>query len=337
MMQRPTHRLQVRRLVFSLCGLRVAFEFEDPRTAERVAQLILAVFAGELEDDAQGSAELRIRIGRCAATDRPDERLAEVSRSSDLVVWQTRRGYSLECGGSVLDLDLEAACATGMIAEGLWAHSLSVQREFFLLAFLMLLRRFGRFGLHANCLFHDGRGFLLVGPSGAGKTTLSIALLRQGWRLVADDTLVLRRTGAAVDALALRGGLSCTPQTAAIFPELASAVEEGPALAGGKRLADVDELFPGVTVRQCRPSVILFARISRRSATELQPIDAADAMVSLLEQSPGVLSGRSMAEQHLTVLRQLVSQARRLRCELGSDVLDAPDAAPRALMALGRS
>ncbi|NNE69610.1 MAG: hypothetical protein HKN29_04510, partial [Rhodothermales bacterium] len=49
------------------------------------------------------------------------------------------------------------------------------------------LRRQGFLVLHANAVEKDGRALLLMGASGAGKTTLTRALLGHGFRLVTDD------------------------------------------------------------------------------------------------------------------------------------------------------
>ena len=45
--------------------------------------------------------------------------------------------------------------------------------------------------LHATAVALDGRCVLLLGPSGAGKSDLALRLLDRGWRLVADDYVVL--------------------------------------------------------------------------------------------------------------------------------------------------
>lgn len=42
------------------------------------------------------------------------------------------------------------------------------------------------------------RGLLIVGPSGAGKSTSTLTLIERGWRLVADDRVVLWRSGEQV-------------------------------------------------------------------------------------------------------------------------------------------
>ena len=46
---------------------------------------------------------------------------------------------------------------------------------------------------HGGCAAYRGMGVLLLGPPGAGKSDLLLRLLdREGWKLVADDQLLLR-------------------------------------------------------------------------------------------------------------------------------------------------
>lgn len=41
--------------------------------------------------------------------------------------------------------------------------------------------------LHASCVDVDGRGLLILGPSGSGKSSLAIRLIALGAKLVSDD------------------------------------------------------------------------------------------------------------------------------------------------------
>ena len=47
--------------------------------------------------------------------------------------------------------------------------------------------------LHAAALEKSGRAFVFAGPSGAGKTTLTLALLARGWRLVTEEMVLIDR------------------------------------------------------------------------------------------------------------------------------------------------
>ena len=68
--------------------------------------------------------------------------------------------------------------------------------------------------IHATAVALAGRAVLLLGPSGAGKSDLALRLIDRGWRLVADDRVVLRAEagvlwasapGVLADMLEVRG------------------------------------------------------------------------------------------------------------------------------------
>jgi hypothetical protein len=50
----------------------------------------------------------------------------------------------------------------------------------------------GHLALHASAVCIDGRAVALLGPKGAGKSTLALSLVRRGARLITDDTLIVR-------------------------------------------------------------------------------------------------------------------------------------------------
>lgn len=47
--------------------------------------------------------------------------------------------------------------------------------------------------IHASCVARNGRGVLLCGPSGAGKTCLAYACAQQGWTFITDEACSLLR------------------------------------------------------------------------------------------------------------------------------------------------
>ena len=56
--------------------------------------------------------------------------------------------------------------------------------------------------LHATCVSIGGRGVLLRGPSGGGKSDLALRLIDRGARLVADDQVALRAAEGVLRASA---------------------------------------------------------------------------------------------------------------------------------------
>jgi hypothetical protein len=50
-----------------------------------------------------------------------------------------------------------------------------------------------RFVLHAGAVLGAGRAYALLGRTGTGKSTLAVAALEHGWRVLGDDMVVIRR------------------------------------------------------------------------------------------------------------------------------------------------
>ncbi|HEX2525590.1 MAG TPA: HPr kinase/phosphatase C-terminal domain-containing protein [Geminicoccus sp.] len=90
--------------------------------------------------------------------------------------------------------------------------------------------------LHGSCVRLHGRGVLILGPSGSGKSALCIDLLGRGGWLVADDAVDLTRHGAKLLArcpepirgqIELRGlGLARVPVAACVQVHLVARLDE---------------------------------------------------------------------------------------------------------------
>jgi len=94
----------------------------------------------------------------------------------------------------------------------------------FTIALVELLKRRGRYSLHAACAAVDGHGIVLAGASEAGKSTLAIALALAGMQFVSDDTVFLSSAAGGVEVLGFPDEVDMTPRTVAMFPALAPAV-----------------------------------------------------------------------------------------------------------------
>jgi len=56
--------------------------------------------------------------------------------------------------------------------------------------------------VHASTVASDGRAVLIAGPSGSGKSDLTLRLLDRGFTLVSDDQTIVRREGGRLIASA---------------------------------------------------------------------------------------------------------------------------------------
>ncbi len=64
--------------------------------------------------------------------------------------------------------------------------------------------------VHASCVAIDGRAVLITGPSGSGKSDLTLRLLDRGFALVSDDQTLVKKTATRLTASApptIRGKL----------------------------------------------------------------------------------------------------------------------------------
>jgi serine kinase of HPr protein (carbohydrate metabolism regulator) len=55
---------------------------------------------------------------------------------------------------------------------------------------------------HGNTVAKDGRAVIITGPSGSGKSDLTLRLLDRGFTLISDDRTVLKRDGDRIIASA---------------------------------------------------------------------------------------------------------------------------------------
>lgn len=233
-----------------------------------------------------------------------------------------------------VELDVHHNRAKLFLREGFWQSSIGEAREALLACFLGLFRSFGVYGLHANAVDARDAGALLVGKSGSGKTTLAAALVESGWRFVSDDAIALRSDGPSVEALALRRSCSMTEATALrFFPDQWLHASPAGAVSRDKRLFDFHARWPHSFRPRCAPSLLLFPEVVDRARTALEPLDSAEALRGLIEESPGILWGGEASSRQMETLSALARNCRSYRVLSGADVLDHPAAVARLIEA----
>lgn len=252
-------------------------------------------------------------------------------QSQQFSIWKTQNGYYLQCGTSILDVDLIQRRVTGVINQGFWSYPLATQRDFFMSSFLLLFRLCQRYGLHANGVVKNDVGCLIAGGSGYGKTTLTLGLVTAGWSYVADDAIALWPSMDGIQALPIRRSFSCTPETAAYFPNLHIAADEAPDLDSGKKLVMVDSIYPDRIASNCTPQILLFPEITGAQRSRLTEIDDKSALFKLMYQSAGIQMDPSLVSKQLNILTQLINQCQSYQFLLGTDVFEEPQAVSNLL------
>jgi hypothetical protein len=110
--------------------------------------------------------------------------------------------------------------------------------------------------VHAACVTKDGHGVLLVGNSGAGKSSFAYACMRRGWTYVSDDASLLprRRTGRVI--VGNPQTFRFRPTASILFPELQGQTK----VRNGKPTVEVrtENLRDSKTANECTVDYVIF-------------------------------------------------------------------------------
>ena len=180
-----------------------------------------------------------------------------------------------------------------------------------------LLKQRGLYMVHAAGLGLNGRGLLIAGATGTGKTTLTIALLRAGFDFLGDDTIFLRVNRTGLRALAFPDEIDATADTVCLFPELQNAMRQLPGGNRQKRSFVQSRVYDATVTWGCAPAILVFPQPAgaHESVLTHMPREAA-----LLELICNVLRTEiSSTQAHLDALATLVKQCRCYRLHTGRD------------------
>lgn len=171
-------------------------------------------------------------------------------------------------------------------------------------ALQLLMAARGRLMTHAGAVGRGGRGVLLVGRGGAGKSTLALSCALAGMEIVADDYVLLEPD--SLTAHAMQSTAKLTEDSAARLNLPAGAIDPAgfePTLEGpAKALVDIRALVPGALKRQLEIRAIV--------APALRPSRGAN-----------IASGDGLAEPR--PVARLISAAEALRAVAPSTIVQA--------------
>lgn len=198
-----------------------------------------------------------------------------------------------------------------------------VRTSYFHFALTELLKRNGLYTVHATALEYEGRGVLIPGYSGQGKTTSFLSLLRSGFRYLSDDYPLLRDRGAHMELLAFPMKIDVTDRTIEFFPELRSAAPGILQQGVYKKNFQAEDLYADSIGSSCTPAMILFPHVVDMPHSCLEPLAKSRALEAILPQGLLVYD-QAVARREFQVLSRLVQQVDCYRLHFGRDILELP-------------
>jgi hypothetical protein len=143
--------------------------------------------------------------------------------------------------------------------------------------------------IHAAAVARNGEGILIVGKSGAGKTSLAVGCALAGWDYLGDDAVIVRADPAMVGALYSSARLRA--DTFDLFPK-AMAASLGISDDAGELKAEVDMTLLGPLDRPEAPiRAIVVPRRTDEAALRFEPISRPDVLHRLMAAARQSLMG----------------------------------------------
>ena len=233
----------------------------------------------------------------------------------------------LQFEGTVARLEPQQGLAYGTLAAGTSTLRDALLFCLFFYSAVILLYYRGLRTIHAACLTQGERGYLFIGESDSGKSTLAMRLVESGWHYLSDDSVLLSRQGDGIEAYPLRRDFCLDPEAEAVFPQVAAHWQPHLADVRKQRLS-IEALYPEQAAARCTVRALVFPQIVFRAKSQLVPLDAKQALLGLLHHS-GALAvlDAPTAAAHLEDLNRLVRQAQSYTLLAGRDLRDDPAAA----------
>lgn len=173
--------------------------------------------------------------------------------------------------------------------------------------------------VHAAALADDARVALFPAASGCGKTTLTLAMLRAGFRFLSDDSPFLRLRDGRIEVCGFPERVNVMERTSRFFPELRSywlAGERDPHRE--KVPLDVTAVYGACMGETGTPGAIIFPEIVEDETSSVAPLSKTEALFRLLPLA-GCSPSPTFAQTQFDLLSRLVRDVPCLTLRTGRD------------------
>ncbi|MFQ6618042.1 MAG: hypothetical protein ACE5QV_05070 [Fidelibacterota bacterium] len=230
---------------------------------------------------------------------------------------------SFEMGEVLTVIDPEANMGLGFISKRIPLRTEYLLNLIILPSVSEILKKRGYFPIHAAGLQMGERGLIFPGATKSGKTTLSMALLFEGFKLISDDLIYIHERD---EKIYMKGEIKklMVPRQSIFrfFPEYLTVTGKEGMVSGEKVPVNTSALFKTSLIKSSLPGYIITPQITIDKRSELMEISRARALEDLICCSL-ILTGREITGKHFRALARLVKQCTCYRLILGTDLNEA--------------
>ncbi len=230
-------------------------------------------------------------------------------------------------GFSFIEIDSETNHASGVLNESMWSDVSITNSEnlgVLMYSIAVLLGYNNLFLLHSASLVHNSNGYLFLGHSGSGKSTTTLGLIANGWKVLSDDTVLIKSYHETVECISFRKDMYLKEDTVKKFPWIADHCEPARLPGRKKQRILLKDLFEDQFQNSCAPNHLIFLSVCDIEKSTLTMMSKSEAFFSLLEQCPFVSIETRFAAIHMECLRKLLNQSIWYQLQLGKDLKDDP-------------
>jgi hypothetical protein len=311
--------------LYSIDNLFIEVKCGDKWTADQIPDLIEALGFVKRKDKSSNS---KVRVEFTSYKDKETFPIRSSSLYSigSLDFFQVNGYLFVTEGKSFLGADLRNNSGFSLLHSSFWQKPLYLKASLLIIGFILLLWRYGFYELHAAGLAKEGKGLLLVGPSGSGKSSLALSLVRQGWHYLSDDMLILRHTSSGVEALPLRRYFKVERSLVSKYPELTRLLNKPLEFLNEEAYIYIDGVYPHQSVQRCIPRTIIFPRITKRGKSRIAPIKQSEAFINMFGSNCyGMYFDKQIVRQRLEIIKELIYQAECYQMSVGLDLYKDPN------------
>jgi HPr Serine kinase C-terminal domain len=273
-------------------GFPVQIKSNEP-TVLRLAEQSWGTFQQRFRDT---PIEVRFLVSEHLVRRRP---LAPAFRAQANLLTMVADAHNFAC------CDLAAGFGFASLTKGTVMNRAYVRYHFLEAIVYTLLDARHLVAVHAACVIKDGHGVLLVGDSGAGKSSLAYACMRRGWTYVSDDasSLLRRRTGRVV--VGNPQTFRFRPTASILFPELQGQIK----VRNGKPTVEIrtEDLRHSKIANECTVDYVIFLnRLEQDVPTpSLVPIPRDESLRRLCQENVWPIE-LSLHQERLDAIERLL-------------------------------